>query len=50
MPHIHAARLYLACLRGDLDEDLGGKFAPLVTLRETVLLYLCALNDKAKGQ
>lgn len=45
-----AAYLYLVYLRGDLYENLGDMLIPLVPLRETVLLYLCALNNKAKGQ
>jgi len=49
-PQTSAAHLYLAYLRDGLDENLGGKFIPLVTLRDAVLLYVCALNDKAKGQ
>lgn len=39
-PQSSAAHLYLAYLRGDLNENPGGKFVPLVTLRKTVLLYL----------
>lgn len=49
-PQTSAAHFYLVSLRGDPEENLGGKFIPLVTLRDTVLLYLCALNGKAKGQ
>lgn len=41
-PQASVAHFYLAYLRGDLDENPWGKFIPLVTLRDAVLLYFCS--------
>lgn len=48
-PQTSVAHLCLTYLKGDLDENPWGKFVPLVTSREAVLLYLCSKRQSKRA-